>query len=61
VIGDPRAAHTARIPAEQIGGDPRFVDEDESVGELERLLRTPPSSCGRDISATLFGGVYGFF
>jgi hypothetical protein len=61
VIGDARTARTARIPAEQIGSDSRFVDEDESVGGVERLPLAPLASCGRDISAPLFGGVYGFF
>jgi len=61
VIAGARAAWTARIPAEQIGGDPRFVDKDEPVGSVERLPLAPLPAGSRDISATLFGGVYGFF
>jgi hypothetical protein len=61
VIRDARAARTARIPTEQIGSDPRFVNEDIPVGVVERLPRAPPAACGGDISAPLFGGVYGFF
>jgi hypothetical protein len=61
VIRDARAARTAPISAEQIGGDARFVDEDKSGGIVERLPRAPLPARGGDISATLFGGVYGFF
>jgi hypothetical protein len=61
VIGDARTARTPRIPAEQIGRDARFIDEDQPVGAVERLPGAPLSSRGGDISAALFGGVYGFF
>jgi hypothetical protein len=61
VIRDTRAARTARIPPEQIGGDAGFVDEDKPAGVVERLARAPLPARGRDIRAPLFGGVYGFF
>ena len=61
VIRDTRAARTAGIPPEQIGSDAGFVDEDKPAGVVERLARAPLPARGSDISATLFGGVYGFF
>ena len=61
VIGHARPPRTPRIPTEQIGGDARFVDEDKPAGVVERLPLAPLPSRGGDISALLFGGVYGFF
>jgi hypothetical protein len=61
VIRDARAAQTTGIAAEQIGGDARFVDEHVGAGIVKRQQVGPPTARGRDVSATLFGCVYGFF
>jgi hypothetical protein len=61
VIRRARATRTAGVPPEQIGGDARFVDKDKPGGVVERLPLAPLPARGGDISATLFGGVYGFF
>jgi hypothetical protein len=61
VIRRARATRTAGVPPEQIGGDAGFVDEDKPGGVVERLPRAPLPARSGDISATLFGGVYGFF
>lgn len=61
VIGGPRAARTTGIPAQYVGGDARFVDEDKAAGVVEWLPLAPLPSRGGDIRATLFGGVYRFF
>jgi hypothetical protein len=61
VISDARAAQAAGVPAQEIRGHARFVDEDVLSRIVERQRLTPPAPGGRDIRATLFVGVYGFF
>jgi hypothetical protein len=61
VIADPQATGTARVAAKQIGGDPRFVDEDVVARVAQRQPVLPASPRRRDISAALFVGVYRFF
>jgi hypothetical protein len=61
VIRDPDAARTAGIAAQQIRGDARFIHEDELMGIMDGECRPPLPAGGRDIRATLFVGVYGFF
>jgi hypothetical protein len=61
VIGDARPARTPPVAPEQIGRDARFVEEDILTGVVQRQALAPLSARGGDISATLFGCVYGFF
>ena len=61
VIRDTRAAQTAGVATQQIGGDPRLVNEDVTGRVMERQRLMPLPASGRDIRATLFVGVYRFF
>ena len=61
VIRHARAAWAARIAAEQIGRDAGFIDEHVVRRIVQGLRLDPATPRGRDISAALFGGVYGFF
>jgi hypothetical protein len=61
VIRDARAAQTAGVAAQQICGDPGFVDEDVLGRIMERQRLPPLASVGRDVRPTLFVGVYRFF
>ena len=61
VIRDTRAPRTARVAAQQIRGDTRFIHEHVLVGIVDRERRPPLPSGGRDITAPLFVGVDGFF
>lgn len=61
IVPQPGAARTATIPPEQVGGDPRLIEEDVAGRVVERL-RLPPAVPGRgDIRASLFVGVDRFF
>ena len=61
VIGDPLAARPAPIAADQIGGDPAFIEKDE-VGRVEgRGGRRPLRARGRDVGAIVFGRAHRFF
>ena len=61
VIRRARPPRAARIAAQEVGGDARFVDKHEVAGVVERLRRRPSPSRGGDVSAPLFAGVYRFF
>ncbi len=61
VIAGARAAQTARIPANQIGRDPGFVDEDVLPRIVERLRQLPVPAGRRDVRPLLLFGAYGFF
>jgi hypothetical protein len=61
VVAEAHAARTPAIPAQQICGDPGFVDDDVAARIVERLRVLPPPPGGGDISAPLFVGVYRFF
>ena len=61
VIRHPVAARTARVAPQQIGCDARFVDEHILARVMDRQCFDPTTPRGRDISAALFLGVYGFF
>jgi hypothetical protein len=61
VIGDARAPRTPRIATQQIGRDAGFIEEHKPAGIMEGLPLPPQPARGRDISAPLFAGVYGFF
>jgi hypothetical protein len=61
VVAQPQPARAAAIAAQQVGGDPRFVDEDIAAGVVEREEVLPPPARGGDIRAPLFVGVYRFF
>ena len=61
VIADARPAPAARIAANQIGRNARFIHEDVLVREPDRLAVVPPAPRCRDIRTPLFVGVYRFF
>ena len=61
VVAEPYATRAASVPPQQIRGDPRFVDEDVVAGVVQRQRVLPVPARGRDVSAPLFVGVYGFF
>jgi hypothetical protein len=61
VVAQPYPARTASIPAEEIRGDARFVDEDVARGVVQRQRGAPAAPGGRDIRPALFIGVNGFF
>ena len=61
VIRDPGAARTARVAAQQVRRDARFIHEDVVASIMDRERRPPLPAGGRNIRATLFVGVYGFF
>jgi hypothetical protein len=61
VIAESQAARAAPIAPQQIGGDPRFVDEDIGARVVDGEKVLPPPARGGDVRATLFVGVYRFF
>jgi hypothetical protein len=61
VIADARPAAAPGIATDQIGCHARFVDEDVLAGIVDRQGLVPLAARRRDIRATLFVGVYGFF
>ena len=61
VIAEPQASWAAPIPSQQVGSDPRFIDEDIAAGVVDGEEVLPPPSRGRDVRAPLFVGVYRFF
>ena len=56
-----RVPQAPGVATEQIGRDPRFVDEDVACRIVERHRLAPAVARVRDIRSTLFVGVYGFF
>ena len=61
VIGDPLAARAAPIAAEQIGGDPAFIEKNK-VGRVEgRSGCRPLRAGGHDVGAIVFGRAHRFF
>lgn len=61
VIVQARAARAAPIAAEQIRRDATFIEKDVLPHVTQRLRVAPLAACPRDVRATLFVGVYGFF
>lgn len=61
VIDGAGPAWTPRIASEQIGGDPRFVDEHVGPCVVQRLGGAPAAPFSGDVRPALFGGVYRFF
>ena len=49
---------TPGVPPEEVGGDARFIHEDQVPRIVERQRRAPLAAIGRDIRAPLFVGVY---
>ena len=61
VVMQTRPARTPTIPAQQVRGHAALVEEDVLVGVVQRQPGVPVPALGRDVSAPLFVGVYGFF
>ena len=61
VVVQTRAARTAAIASQQIGGDAALIEKDVLAHIAQRLPRPPLATRRGDIRTTLFVGVYGFF
>lgn len=61
VIVQARAAGTAPIAAEEIGGDAAFIQKDVLAHVAQGLRGRPLAARRGDVRATLFVGAYGFF
>ena len=61
VVVETRAARTAAIAAQQVRGHATFVHKDIASEIVQRQPVPPVPTLRRDISATLFVGVDGFF
>ena len=61
VIVQTRAARTAAIASQQIGGDATLIEKDVLAHIAQRLPRPPLSPRRGDVRAPLLVGVYGFF
>lgn len=61
VIMEPGPAETATVATQQIGRDTAFVNEHVLASVPECLAVSPLPALGRDVSASLLVGVYGFF
>ena len=56
-----RAARAPTIAAQQVRGHTAFVQKHILMGVVEGLPVSPLPALARDVSATLFVGVYRFF
>ena len=54
-------ARASAIAAQEIGGHPTLIQEHILPGIMERLRVAPVAPLRRNVSASLFVGVYGFF
>jgi hypothetical protein len=54
-------APTATVPANEIGGDPAFIQKHEAFGRQVRGDRPPRVTRGDDVGAVLFGRADRFF
>ena len=61
VVVQPGATRTATVAAQEISGDAALVEKDILAGVVHRQRVTPRAALRRDISPSLFVGVYGFF
>jgi len=61
VIVQPDAPRTAPVPSQQIGRHPTFIEKHVLAHVAERLPISPVPTLCRDVRASLFVGVYGFF
>ena len=61
VVMEADAAGTSAVPAQQIRRHAAFIDKDILTRIAEREPRSPLPPLRRDISPSLFVGVYGFF
>ena len=61
VIVEPRAAGTAAIPAQQIGGDAALIEKDVLPDIAQRLPVAPVAPGRSDVRPALFVGVDRFF
>ena len=61
VIVQPDPARTAAVPAQQVGRHATFIEKHVLAHVAERLPGSPLPTLRRDVSASLFLGVDGFF
>jgi hypothetical protein len=61
MIRNPQPPQAARIAADEVGGDAGFIDEHKLTRVVDRLRLDPAAAGRRDVRASLFVGVYGFF
>jgi hypothetical protein len=61
VIVEARAARTPTVAPQQVRRHATLVEEHVVPGVVQRLRVAPPPTLRRYVSASLFGGVYGFF
>ena len=61
VISQSDAARAAPIAAQQVGRDPRFIEEHVVARIAERQHVLPSATRGRHVRSALFVGVYRFF
>jgi hypothetical protein len=61
VIPEAHAPRTAPVAAQEIRGDPRFVDEDVAARVVQRLGLLPPAAVRGDVRPSLLVRVDRFF
>jgi hypothetical protein len=61
VVVQPGAPRTATVAAQEIGSDAALVQKDVLAGVVQRQRVTPRAALRRDVSPSLFVGVYRFF
>ena len=61
VIREARAARTAAVAPQQIGGDATLIDKDVPPDVAQRQPGAPAAALSGDVGPPLFVGVYGFF
>jgi hypothetical protein len=61
VVAQAGAAQTPSVPAQQVGRDAAFIQEDILLRIAERQPGPPAAPFSDDVGPPLFVGVYGFF
>ena len=61
VIVETGTTRAAPVPAEQVGGDATFVEEQIPLRVVRRKAVTPAATLRGDVATALFVGVYRFF
>ena len=61
VVAEPHAARTAAVPPQQVGRHTAFIDEDVLADVPQGQPVAPAAAVSRDVGASLFVRVDGFF